>query len=336
MTGGRPSRGARSGVASGGLGTGVRRASSSGRGVGSVLSCRPPSCRSSSVGPPGPRVRHRAGAARDAEEESPAQRARARLAVPMLESLAAGAVGGTQQAHPGRRQTGRVAEHLQPGRAGAGRARCPPPSTRRASRRRRVCSGPARSPKRVEAVRVTVPPTLWWAAPASVEGVGQPAPGDLGEHRVVDQLLVGLRREVADAAGRAVPGLVPVGVEQHDEPRAGDLDVVVPVVGLGDPRADGVRPRREPLRRGDVLEDDLGPGPDAGQRVEGGAERGGGFVPARVPASVPGARPGWWAPRAQGRPPDSTPRPTRRTVPRRRVAERRRTGSPGVWEDGQS
>ena len=31
-----------------------------------------------------------------------------------------------------------------------------------------VCSGPARSPKRVDAVRVTVPPTLWWAAPASV------------------------------------------------------------------------------------------------------------------------------------------------------------------------
>jgi hypothetical protein len=31
-----------------------------------------------------------------------------------------------------------------------------------------VCSGPARSPKRVEAVRVTVPPTAWCVAPASV------------------------------------------------------------------------------------------------------------------------------------------------------------------------
>jgi hypothetical protein len=72
----------------------------------------------------------------------------------MLGGLVPGAAR-TQQVHARRRQTGRVAEHLEEGRQDARIST----STE--------CSGPARSPKRVDAVRVTVPPTAWWPAPAS-------------------------------------------------------------------------------------------------------------------------------------------------------------------------
>ena len=339
MTGGRPSRGASSGVASGASGP-VSAGVSSGRGVGSVLSCRPPSCRSSSVGSPGPRVRHRAGAGRDAGRGSPAQRARARLAVPMLESLAAGR---------GRRDPGGAR------RAAADRPRCRAPPARPCRCRSRsvssavqeariststVCSGPGEvaEPRRGGAGDRAADVVVGGAGLG--EGVGQPAPGDLGEHRVVDQFLVGLRREVADAAGRAVPGLVALRVEQDDEPGAGDLEVLAPVrVGLGDPRADGVRPRGEPLRGGDVLEDDLraGPGRRASASRAARNAAGGSSPPSRpCPCLGPRRRPGWWAPRAQGRPPDSTPRPTRRTHPGMSSRPVPTNRSAGVWEDGQS
>ena len=329
MTGGRPSRGARSGVASGAASGAVSAAGvCSGGGVGSVLSCRPPSCRSSSVGPPAGR------AARAGGPGSAGRRP----------------AGGTDvresRCRCGRRDpAGALRAAADPPRCRAPRARrcrCRSRSVSSAVHEARiststVCSGPARSPNRVEAVRVTVPPTLWCVGAGVGQRVGEPAPGDLGEHGVVDQFLVGGRRQVADAAGGAVPGLVPVGVEQHDEPGAGDLEVVVVAASGSATRAPTACAHgRAAAVRGCARGRSPGRARTRGQGVQGGAERGGRFVPARVPASVPGAgQAGGLHVRRVGR--RLAHRARRAARIRVRVSPDARSGRPpAVWEDGRS
>ena len=216
--------------------------------------------------------------------QRPAQRAEPGWPTDVRESRCR-PVGGTQQAHPGRRQPGRVAEHLEPGQQ--------VPVQVGVLRRPRgahldvdgvLGAGEVAEPGRGRAGDRAADVVVSGAGLG--QGVGQPAPGDLGEHRVVDQFLVGGGRQVADAAGGAVPGLVAVGVVQHDEPGAGDLESSSsprPARRPGPPTA--CAHGREPLGRGDVLQHDLRTGPDPGQRVEGGPELGRAVRP--LPAPVP-------------------------------------------------
>ena len=199
MTGGRPSRGASSGRRRA-PGRSPRRLAPA-RGVGSVLSCRPPSRRSSSVGSPG-REPARAGRGSGAgQRAAPGWRYRCQRVSPPERSEG-----------PSRRTPG------------GGRPAALPSTSSQAVQvpvERGVLRGPRRAHLDVDRVlgagEVAEPRGRRpgdRAADGGVlraglgQGVGEPAPGDLGEHRVVDELLVGLGREVADAARGAVPGLV--------------------------------------------------------------------------------------------------------------------------------
>ena len=87
--------------------------------------------------------------------------------------------------------------------------------------------GPLMSPKRTEAVWVTVPPSAVQAGPGVLEGAGEPRPRHLGQHRVAGVLGVELGAHEGHHAQRAVPGVLALGVvQQHETSGDDDLGVV--------------------------------------------------------------------------------------------------------------
>ena len=119
------------------------------------------------VGPAGIRPGPRGRAAPGQGRASSGSRADARLPVTMFGGLGAGAVGGPRRWTPGGGRPAALPSTCSHA------SRCRSSSVSSAVQDARIststrCSGPARSPKRVEAVRVTVPPTAWWAAPVSI------------------------------------------------------------------------------------------------------------------------------------------------------------------------
>ena len=87
-----------------------------------------------------------------------------------------------------------------------------------------------------------------------VEGTGQPAPADRGQHRVDAHLRIELSGGERDQAQHAVPRLDAVGVVQQHQAPGGQL-LAVADANVG---GDGVAERRQPLGRSQRLDADLG------------------------------------------------------------------------------
>ncbi len=154
-------------------------------------------------------------------------------------------------------------------RAGAARGRSCARSTTRAARSRRPSSGPCTSPNRVEVVWVTVPPAASdrpGARPGHRSASSSTPRAATGRWRC--RLRARPRRRRPGAA--PVPGLGAVGVVEQHQPAGGQLFAV----GGEDVGRERVAPRREPLRRPDRLDPDLGAGrggEQAGDRLANGS-----------------------------------------------------------------
>ncbi len=90
------------------------------------------------------------------------------------------------------------------------------------------------------------------AGAVGLERLGQPRPADRGQHRVGAELGVDVGAGVGHAAEGAVPRVVAGGVVQQDQPAGAEVLVVD-----GDVAAERRRPRRDALRRGHLLAEDL-------------------------------------------------------------------------------
>ena len=170
---------------------------------------------------------------------------------------------------PGRRQAGGRGEHRAPAVAGARPGRRDVGVQEARISRSAVGAGPASSPNRVDVVWVIVPPIAVYAARVLIQASVSQVQATAGQQRVAGHVRLQLGGHQRDQAQVALPGVVPGRVVQQDQPAAGHLVAVAQHGG-----AERETVRGEPLRRGDLLEQDLlarrrrpQPGDGAGERL---------------------------------------------------------------------
>ena len=127
------------------------------------------------------------------------------------------------------------------------------------------------SPKRIDDVWVTVPPSAAYSRAAQLERLGEPRPADGRQHLVTELLGIEPGLDEADQPERALPGVLPRRVVQEDQ-ATGRVGLVEVLAGRpGGVGLDAERPRvgGQAGRSVECGHEELRPRPDAAQRSDG-------------------------------------------------------------------